>query len=73
MSEYVPGIYTMHTRFCTFGVDLYAQSVIINKIPASELSQKFVKSVQYCWLVRIMVRQMTGRGGGGEMSGYIQI
>ena len=27
-SEYV---YTLHTRFCMFGTDLYAQSVLINK------------------------------------------
>ncbi len=37
-------IYTSHTRFCTFGTDLYAQSVIINNISASELSRKFIKS-----------------------------
>ncbi len=30
--------------FCTFGADLYAQSVLINKISASELSRKFMKS-----------------------------
>ena len=35
----------MHTRFfCTFGTDLYAKSVFINKISALELSQKFIKS-----------------------------
>ncbi len=34
--EYTVG--TLHTHFCTFGTDLYAQSVIINKISASELS-----------------------------------
>ncbi len=34
----------MHTHVCTFGADLYAQSVIINKISASELSRKFIKS-----------------------------
>ncbi len=38
--------YTMHTtRFCTFGANLYAQSVLINKISASKLSRKFIKSV----------------------------
>ncbi len=36
--------YTMHTRFCMFGTKLYAQSVLINKISASELSRKFVMS-----------------------------
>ena len=30
--------------FALLGTDLYAQSVLINKIYASELSQKFVKS-----------------------------
>ncbi len=35
----------MHAHvFCTFGTDLYAQSVIINNIAAWELSQKFIKS-----------------------------
>ncbi len=37
-------MYTLHTRFCTFGADLYARSVLINKIFASELGRKFVKS-----------------------------
>ncbi len=37
-------MYTLHiTRFCMFDADLYAQSVFINKISASELSQKFIK------------------------------
>ena len=31
-------------RFCTFGAGLYAQSVLINKISASELCRKFIKS-----------------------------
>ncbi len=35
-------MYTMHTRFCTFRADLYAQSVLTNKISASELSPKFI-------------------------------
>ncbi len=30
--------------FLTFGADLHAQSVLINKISASELRQKFIKS-----------------------------
>ncbi len=38
-------MYTMHTRFCTFRADLCAQSVPINKISASELRGKFIKSV----------------------------
>ncbi len=37
-------MYTLHARFfCTFGTDLYAQSVLTNKISASELSRKFIK------------------------------
>ena len=35
--------YTVPTRFCTFGTDLYAQSVLINKVFAS-FSRKFIKS-----------------------------
>ncbi len=38
----------IHTRcmphFCTFGTDLHAQLVLVNKISASELSPKFIKS-----------------------------
>ncbi len=37
-------MHTLHTRFCTFGADLHAQSVIINKVSALELGQKFTKS-----------------------------
>ena len=37
--------YTLHTSFCTFSADLYAQSVLNNKISASELSQRFIKIV----------------------------
>ncbi len=36
--------YTLHARFCAFGASLYGQSMIINKISASELSRKFIKS-----------------------------
>ncbi len=36
--------YTLHTCFCTLGNDLHAQLVIINKISASELRRKFIKS-----------------------------
>ena len=39
--EYVRVAYTF---FCTFGADVYAQSALINKISASELSRKFIKS-----------------------------
>ena len=37
-------MYTLHARFCTLGSDLYAQSVISNKITASELRRKFINS-----------------------------
>ncbi len=37
-------MYTLHTRFGTFGSDLHAQSALTNKISASELSRKFIKS-----------------------------
>ncbi len=37
-------IHIADTFFCTLGTDLYAQSVIINKISESELSRKFIKS-----------------------------
>ena len=37
-------MFTLHTHFCTFGTDLYAQLVPINKISASELRRKFIKS-----------------------------
>ena len=33
-----------HTSFCTFGADFHAQPVLNNKISASELSEKFIKS-----------------------------
>ncbi len=37
-------MYTLHTRFCTFGAHLYAQSVFVNKISAAELRRKLSKS-----------------------------
>ncbi len=36
-------MYTLHACFCTFGTDLYAQSVLINRISASELSRNFIR------------------------------
>ncbi len=36
--------YTLCSCFCTFGTDLCARSVLINKISASELRRKFIKS-----------------------------
>ncbi len=38
-------VHIAYTFFCTFGADLYAQSVLINQTFASELSPKFIKSV----------------------------
>ncbi len=35
---------SLHTHLHTFGTNLYAQSVLINKISSSELSWKFIKS-----------------------------
>ena len=35
----------LNARFCTFGADLHAQSVLVDKISASELSRMFIKSV----------------------------
>ncbi len=35
---------TLAARFCTFGANLHAQSVLINKISASEFSRKIIKS-----------------------------
>ncbi len=37
-------IHNAYTFFCTFGTDLYVQSVLTMKISASELSRKFIKS-----------------------------
>ena len=37
-------VHTLHTRFGTFGTELYAQSVLSNKISALELTRKFIKS-----------------------------
>ena len=37
-------VHVAHTFFARFGADLYAQSVLISKISAPELSQKFIKS-----------------------------
>ncbi len=37
-------VYALHTCFCTFGANSYAQSVLTNKISALELSRKLIKS-----------------------------
>ncbi len=39
--------------FCTFDVDSYAQSAIINKISASELRRKFIKGALLVGLVKV--------------------
>ena len=39
----------MHV-FASFGADLHAQSMLINKISASELGRKFVKSGLFGWV-----------------------
>ena len=44
-------IYTMHTCFCTFDANWYAQLVLINKISASELSRKFIKECVVGWVL----------------------
>ncbi len=36
--------------FCTFGANFYAQSVLISKISASEISRKFIKSAIVGWV-----------------------
>ncbi len=50
------GIYTYNV-FARFGPDLYAQSVLINRISASELSQKFIRSAL---LVGYVIQCSTG-------------
>ena len=40
---YIP-TYRWHTCFCKFGADLHAQSVLIDKMSAPELSREFTKS-----------------------------
>ncbi len=37
-------MYTLHTRLHTFGANLYAQSVLVHKISALELSRELIKS-----------------------------
>ena len=36
-------MYTLHTCLGMFSPDLHAQSVLVNKISASELRRKFIK------------------------------
>ncbi len=46
-------MYALNTRFCTLGADLYAQSVLTNKISLSELTRKFVKSALLVGITRM--------------------
>ena len=57
--EYMHIAYTFF--FCTFGTDLYAQSVLINKTSTSELSWKFIQSAL---LVGYYYYYYYGGGGG---------
>ncbi len=52
---------TLHSCFCTFGSHLYAQSVLINKISALELSRRFIKGAL---LVGSAIFFLGGRRGG---------
>ncbi len=55
--------YTLHTRFIADVVaDLRARSVLVDKISASELSRKFIKSV-------LLVGRRE-RGGGEKLCGW---
>ncbi len=47
--------YSLHTRFCMFDTDFYAQSALINKISALELSRKFIESSLSVGLVIIKI------------------
>ena len=63
--------HTLHARFCTFGADLYAQSVLINEISASKLSRKSIKSALLVGYVPPLpfVGKYWIMGGGGEGGG----
>ncbi len=52
-------MYTLHARFCTLGADLHAQSVLIDKLSASELSRKFIKSALWVGLATVEVQHPT--------------
>ncbi len=56
-------VYTMHARFCTFGADAHAQSMLISKVSASELSRKFIKSALLVgvavWVVLLLTQPRT--------------
>ncbi len=54
-----------YIRFCMFGADLHAQSELINKICASELSRKFIKDallVGYAQLLHYNKPKFPARG-----------
>ncbi len=57
-------MYTMRTRFCTFGSDLYARSVLFNYVSASELRPKLIKSallVGYAYCRHALFDEMESR------------
>ena len=55
--------------FCTFGVDWHAQSVLINKISASELSRKFIKCALLVGEGECISRNIFLEvGGGGSLN-----
>ena len=59
LSEYVHVAYMF---FCTFGVDLYDQSVRTKKNSASELSRKFIKSALLVGMLWAPKKKAGGRG-----------
>ncbi len=50
--------------FCTFSADLHAQSVLIDKISASELSLNFIKSCALGWVCTAARKVIKGWVGG---------
>ncbi len=60
---------TLHTCFWTFGTDLYAQSALIDKISASELTRKFIESALLVGEEKEEEGRgkKRGRGGGKEV------
>ena len=64
-------MYTLHTHYCTFGADLQAQSVLSNKISASEVSRNFIKSALLVWVDAGSLKKdgFFGRGGGRRPRG----
>ena len=68
-------MYTLHTRFCTFGTHLCAQSALINKISASELRRKLIKSALLVGVrtsPTISGRQVPKEPECGSLSYYVE-